>query len=201
LTSAEQVTPQDHVVDDGEIISTKELEGLRNILERITPFMLSCTSAASEVDGSARGEACKHRPNVVGTRHREGAECAPVGARESTMWFPADAGEIRRARDFVRSTISDWGFGRIADDAAVIISELAGNSIRHADSAFFVTVSSHRSDLRLSVGDASELQPTTRESSPSANAGRGLVLVAALSDSWGVESSPGGKIVWADLRR
>ena len=95
----------------------------------------------------------------------------------------------------------DWGAGALADDAALVVTELAANAIVHAHSAFTVILSARGDLLRISVRDAS----------PLSGAGHavlmpvplhGLGAVDALASRWGVESlGNAGKTVWVELRR
>ncbi|WP_244174418.1 ATP-binding protein, partial [Streptomyces murinus] len=43
--------------------------------------------------------------------------------------------------------------------------------------------------------------PTVLSAAETAECGRGLVLVAALAERWGVERGPGGKTVWCEVVR
>jgi two-component sensor histidine kinase len=53
--------------------------------------------------------------------------------------------------------------------------------------------------LRLSIMDDADGMPTTAQPLPSAIRGRGLVIVEALSDRWGVDRTAAGKEVWAEF--
>jgi anti-sigma regulatory factor (Ser/Thr protein kinase) len=88
----------------------------------------------------------------------------------------------------------------LLDDARLVVTELATNAIVHAGSAFLVLAQVHESGVRVSVSDNSPIRPAVRGSDPLALSGRGLQLVQALSDDWGVEVTAEGKTVWADLR-
>ncbi|MFF2653918.1 ATP-binding protein [Streptomyces sp. NPDC058045] len=56
------------------------------------------------------------------------------------------------------------------------------------------------SELCLEVSDASDEKPQPRQAGPDDESGRGLALVGALADSWGVAPRIGvGKTVWARL--
>jgi hypothetical protein len=77
---------------------------------------------------------------------------------------------------------------------------LATNAIVHACSPFSVLAHVHDSGVRVSVSDNSPVRPAIRASDPLAVSGRGLQLVEALSSDWGVDVTPEGKTVWADLR-
>src|SRR5215213_4714962 len=53
--------------------------------------------------------------------------------------------------------------------------------------------------VRISVKDRSKAPPTLRHYQADALTGRGLGVVAALSDSWGVSAAADGKVVWAEV--
>ena len=61
------------------------------------------------------------------------------------------------ARHFAVTTVNAWGIGDLADDAALVVTELAANAIVHARSAFTVILSVHHDVLRISVRDATPL--------------------------------------------
>src|ERR1700676_3569855 len=61
------------------------------------------------------------------------------------------------ARHFAVATAGHWGAEDLADDVALVVTELAANAIRHARSGFTVILSSRRNVLRIAVRDASPL--------------------------------------------
>lgn len=82
------------------------------------------------------------------------------------------------------------------------MSELATNAVVHGTApghGFLVRLDSDDDDVvRLEVHDSFRNQPVVREAAATDISGRGLTLVAALSDGWGVEDRPStGKIVWS----
>jgi hypothetical protein len=100
------------------------------------------------------------------------------------------------ARHFTVGTVREWGAGNLADDAALVVTELAGNAIVHARSGFTVMLSAYGDRLRIAVRDASPLAaplvPVPLH---------GLAAVDALACRWGVESlGEAGKTVWVELR-
>ncbi len=98
-------------------------------------------------------------------------------------------------REFVRGTLGDTP----QTDAAVLLaSELAANAIQHSQGDFEVGIhSGSDGTLRVSVSDRSEQAPRLGEPpSPYAGRGRGLHIVEAMSQEWGVESTSRGKTVW-----
>jgi anti-sigma regulatory factor (Ser/Thr protein kinase) len=105
----------------------------------------------------------------------------------------------KAARRFVVGTLARWDQYQLADQAALVVSELATNAVIHARSDFIVSMSSLRQAVRISVRDTSVAPPTQRDSAPMALSGRGLGLVAALASRWGVDLLADGKVVWAEL--
>ncbi|MFE3829905.1 ATP-binding protein [Streptomyces sp. NPDC059092] len=109
------------------------------------------------------------------------------------------------ARLELRKALAGWGLSRLEDSALLILSELLTNAARHA------RVSPGREietryltgphGLRIEVHDASREQPRPQAPELDACEGRGLVIVEALADQWGVSEREGGvgKVVWATL--
>jgi hypothetical protein len=102
------------------------------------------------------------------------------------------------ARHFAVATMNAWGAGDLADDVALVVTELAANAIVHAHSAFTVIMSTRDDMLRISVRDAAPLDGAGLRAAPL----HGLGAVDALASRWGVESlENAGKTVWVDLHR
>ena len=60
----------------------------------------------------------------------------------------------------------------------------------------------HAGVLRIGVTDRGPGMPDPRNLEPSAENGRGLHIISALSEAWGVDQLDGtGKHVWAELAR
>jgi anti-sigma regulatory factor (Ser/Thr protein kinase) len=78
-----------------------------------------------------------------------------------------------------------------------MVSELATNALRHAETPFSVRVEQVPGTVRVEVADGGEGQPAVRSPEPSEPSGRGLRIVESLSESWGVTAASGaGKTVW-----
>ena len=84
---------------------------------------------------------------------------------------------------------------------SALTSELVSNAILHAGTAFRVSVSPRRKGIRVSVTDGSTFPPVPQSLGPEHPTGRGLRIVEALADQWGVSPDSGGKTVWFELRR
>lgn len=84
------------------------------------------------------------------------------------------------------------------DDLAVMASELMVNALVHADTPQpRIRVLEEADRLRVSVTDASHLQPRLAPRDGTRIGGNGLRVVDALADEWGVEVHDGlGKSVW-----
>ncbi|QVQ50484.1 ATP-binding protein [Spiractinospora alimapuensis] len=93
------------------------------------------------------------------------------------------------------------------DDALVVVSELATNSVQHSlsgcyEGPFIVSIEVHEESVRLSVLDlGSDSEPVLEQPEDATQErGRGLWLVAQLSKEWGVEAVQAEFLrVWAEL--
>jgi PAS domain S-box-containing protein len=87
-----------------------------------------------------------------------------------------------------------------ADEIILMVSELATNAVKHVAAAFDVTVTVDLigSLVRVEVRDPSDTTPARADFVDDAPNGRGLSIVAALADAWGIEMRRGrpGKTVW-----
>lgn len=92
---------------------------------------------------------------------------------------------------------------KVITNSALIVSELVANAVRHGRDPIDMGLSVHEDTLRIEVSDGGALvKPIVAASaSPDRTDGRGLALVEASSECWGVESHPNdGKTVWADVK-
>jgi anti-sigma regulatory factor (Ser/Thr protein kinase) len=111
----------------------------------------------------------------------------------------------RTARDFTVATLRTWGLAALCEDAAVIVSELVTNAVRHgrplgAPAEVRLTLARHDGLLVCIVADARAGEPSMRDSDDACENGRGLFVVEALSRVWGWTPLPDmGKAVWAAL--
>lgn len=128
----------------------------------------------------------------------------------TTRALAADQRAGGEARRFTGATLSGWGLSALIDNAALVVTELLSNALRHG----LATSPPHSSLPRpiwlgflrrgsivvCTVCDHSSRVPVLREPDPLAESGRGLHLVNCLSRSWGwTTPTAAGKAVWAVL--
>jgi anti-sigma regulatory factor (Ser/Thr protein kinase) len=125
----------------------------------------------------------------------------------STLWkhqitLPAVAASVPRARDFTDCHLREHRLPDLVADVRLVTSELATNSVRHAGTPFRIEMQARDGYVLLTVRDGSLAPRVVRFPSTSAEAGRGLYIVAALSAAWGVSDAddPWGRSVWASFR-
>ncbi|MDH6543367.1 ATP-binding protein [Streptomyces lavendulae] len=108
-------------------------------------------------------------------------------------------GEVRRAlRELVRHRCR----AETSDVAELLVTELVTNALVHTEQGAEVAVTLVAARLRVEVRDFNARRPAPYvTSADDGTHGRGLVLVQALADAWGVDPlAPGrGKVVWFEL--
>lgn len=124
------------------------------------------------------------------------------GEGERSFDLPADTTSPARARMLVTQVLTEWGLERLHEPAALLVSEVVTNGVRHAGTGLRVTLNRPAPDrVRISVTDwAPRVGVHVRPSSRDAEGGRGLFLVDHLSDGWGSMSDDARKTVWFELQ-
>jgi anti-sigma regulatory factor (Ser/Thr protein kinase) len=112
----------------------------------------------------------------------------------STRRFPCEPASVPAARRFLREAL-DSSSVEVLEAAELMTSELASNCVCHARTGFEVTIACN-DQIRVEVRDAGGGKPRLLSPSPREPAGRGLRIVEAMSDDWGVIPDSGGKVVW-----
>jgi hypothetical protein len=104
------------------------------------------------------------------------------------------------ARGQVRATIAAWDIPVDTSVAILLTSELVTNAVMHeAGEAIKLVITCGYGQLGIDVHDTSCDLPVPVDGPPDAETGRGLVLVASLSSSWGYYRTPTGKAVYFTL--
>lgn len=123
------------------------------------------------------------------------ASPAPRRYREHLQPSPASAA---RARHLVAEACRAWSLAALSETAQLIATELVSNAVRHARTDVDIIVSLRRRYLHISVRDHST-DPPRRGGGDDLVGGRGLLVVEALSTTWGSAPTLDGKVVWATL--
>ncbi len=116
--------------------------------------------------------------------------------------FPPQTVSVRGARRFVQECLTATPMQVLADDAGLLVCELAANAVLHARTDFDVAVSAlhDRAGVRVTVRDDAAALPAVTAPSATAMSGRGLALVQTLASRWGAgPSSSARKGVWFEL--
>ncbi len=118
---------------------------------------------------------------------------------QQSMAFSADTAQLAEVRRFARAAAVSFGSVVDLDLFDVVVGELAANAVVHQDGeAEIVVCEIHPGCIEVAVTDGGAGLPHQVNEAPwSPDGHRGIQLVAALSDAWGVEPVEGGKRVWA----
>jgi anti-sigma regulatory factor (Ser/Thr protein kinase) len=141
-------------------------------------------------------------PRHVGSWH--GSDAREVRAT-SVVLLPWTPESVAIARQRLRADLSAAGVvGQAAGDAALVISELLSNSIKHAwplpGEQVRATWMVDCGSVQLTVSDGGGPTRPRQDYPPiSALGGRGLGIVERLADNWGVRADAEGQTVWAVL--
>ena len=106
---------------------------------------------------------------------------------------------VARARAVAHGRAAETNRLDLADDAALVVSELVANAVLHGGGCTSVAVTAIAGGLRIEVDDSSRLPPVIGHASEASLTGRGLRLVSRLSAGWGADVNASGKVVWAEV--
>ncbi len=110
--------------------------------------------------------------------------------------LPSVPSGVGKARSLVRAELTGWGREDVIDDCLLIISELVTNAVRYGGSAYALRLEDREDRLYGEVFDPGDGEPRPCSPDVEALSGRGLQIVAAIADDWGVTAANGGKVVW-----
>ncbi|MFF4775287.1 ATP-binding protein [Microtetraspora fusca] len=130
---------------------------------------------------------------------------APRGPEPSedftaTWELPQRLSSTCMARRVTRARLSAWGLpGETIDIAELLVSEVAGNALRHTHGPVQLSLSLADGLLRCEVEDADRNPPRLRDPGPDDERGRGLNILRQLACCWGAVPTFTGKVVWFEL--
>jgi anti-sigma regulatory factor (Ser/Thr protein kinase) len=119
------------------------------------------------------------------------------GVRPAHREFPPEPMAAASARGFLAEWLSSADL--VSPEAIAVMGELASNAVRYGTSDFHVRVEKDHDVIRIEVSDKSPERPVIQPLSSESAGGRGLHLVAAYAQDWGIQELPQGKCVWAEI--
>ncbi|MFJ6565940.1 ATP-binding protein [Streptomyces sp. NPDC091292] len=100
-----------------------------------------------------------------------------------------------QARRVVRARLRHWGLDGLVETAQLVTSELVTNAVEHGHGTVTLRMRHTGGELHIEVTDENPAPAQLQHADDGDLCGRGLFLVAALADAWGV--SDDGHTTWA----
>lgn len=149
--------------------------------------------------------------DIVATVNRDRARQQDADQRSASprlgliasLCVPARPEHVSRARKFVRLALEISSVEEnVSSTAQLMVSELLTNALRHQRVGAplpVVLLGRQGSTLWVAVHDGDPYMGERSRPDDESESGRGLVVVEALSDRWGVDRTAAGKSVWCEL--
>ncbi|MFI8888753.1 SpoIIE family protein phosphatase [Streptomyces paradoxus] len=126
------------------------------------------------------------------------ARTRALDARQVATWsVPSDPSAVAQTRKDVVAQLERWGLSDAVFVTELVVSELVTNAIRHAEPPVQLRLI-HDTTLICEVSDGGSTAPHLRRARTYDEGGRGLLLVAQLTERWGTRQSATGKTIWAE---
>ncbi|MER6853514.1 SpoIIE family protein phosphatase [Streptomyces flaveolus] len=127
------------------------------------------------------------------------ARTRALRADQVATWdVPPEPAAVAQVRKDALDQLSAWGLDASAFVAELVVSELVTNAIRYGQPPIRLRMINDRS-LIIEVRDDSSTTPHLRRARVFDEGGRGLLLVAQLTQRWGTRHARHGKIIWAEM--
>ncbi len=160
------------------------------------------------VGGGATPTVSEDRSSCIGPASTTGCQggCPPSYPRQSYLVLGAFPSAVPCARLHARLVLAEWGLSALAETAELLVSELVTNAVRASEGlgrynlpTVQMWLSADHERVLIQVWDGNEQMPVRQEPELDAEHGRGLSIVAALSESCGAYrlERENGKIAWA----
>ncbi|GAA1599140.1 SpoIIE family protein phosphatase [Streptomyces globosus] len=154
--------------------------------------------------GRTPEDTCRSVIDAVAPDHPDD-DIALLAARIHTLpaeriaaWdVPADPARVGEIRAVATRTLAEWGLEEPAFAVELLLSELVTNAVRYGGEPIQVRLIRDRT-LICEVSDGGSTAPHLRRAAATDEGGRGLFLVAQLSQAWGTRYTPRGKVIWAE---
>lgn len=121
-------------------------------------------------------------------------------ASQVATWdIPADPSLVAPIRKQAVDQLSRWELSEASFTTELVVSELVTNAIRYGAHPIRLRLIHDAATLICEVSDTSHTAPHLRRAKTWDEGGRGLLLVAQLTQRWGSRHTPEGKTIWAEL--
>ncbi|CAM5614184.1 PAS/PAC sensor protein OS=Streptomyces viridochromogenes OX=1938 GN=ACM01_00800 PE=4 SV=1 [Streptomyces viridochromogenes] len=120
-------------------------------------------------------------------------------SRVATWDIPADPALVAPIRKQVVEQIGRWNLSEATFTAELVVSELVTNAIRYGTHPIRLRLIHDATTLICEVSDTSHTAPHLRRAKTYDEGGRGLLLVAQLTQRWGSRHTADGKTIWAEI--
>ena len=122
-------------------------------------------------------------------------------AWQAQVRWVVDAGpvSVMVARSAARATVHNWGADVVADDIALVVSELTANAWVHGQLPIMVMLRLEDSSVLVEVSDAGPGIAEFSQPESLGVHGHGLPITASIADEFGLYANRAGKILWARL--
>ncbi|MFE5908150.1 SpoIIE family protein phosphatase [Streptomyces wedmorensis] len=117
----------------------------------------------------------------------------------ATLDLPPDPAAVAKARAFTSKQLATWDLDELGFTTELAVSELVTNAIRYGKPPVRLRLIL-QATLTCEVFDSSSTAPHLRHARDFDEGGRGLLLVAQLTDRWGARHSREGKVIWAEQK-
>ncbi|MFB7287597.1 SpoIIE family protein phosphatase [Actinacidiphila glaucinigra] len=122
-----------------------------------------------------------------------------LDASQVVTWdVPAEPAAVAGIRAEVTRRLAEWGMEDITYTVELVVSELVTNAVRYGTPPIGLRVI-HNSTLIVEVSDGSGTAPHLRRARVFDEGGRGLMLVAQVTERWGTRHTQEGKTIWAEV--
>ncbi|KKD03021.1 SpoIIE family protein phosphatase [Streptomyces sp. WM6386] len=126
------------------------------------------------------------------------ARTRALGADRVATWdITPDPARVADARQAATEQLTAWGLDEAGFVTELVVSELVTNAIRYGAPPIQLRLIRDRT-LICEVSDGSSTSPHLRRAHAYDEGGRGLLLVAQLTQRWGSRQTGAGKTIWAE---
>ncbi|MFE2476989.1 SpoIIE family protein phosphatase [Streptomyces sp. NPDC059389] len=169
-------------------------EGLARLQEALSRPGRSLEETCTDVQNALLPD---HPPDDVALLLARTRVLAP--GQIASWELPAEPTAAARARHLTETTLTGWGLEELAFTAELVVSELVTNAYRYGGGTPLTLRLIRDRSLVCEVSDRSSTAPHLRRARTTDEGGRGLFLVAQLTERWGARYTRDGKTVWTEF--